>query len=363
MVLQQKQLHRRLLVLVCAGLWSLLLSISYASGQPVQLLRQSPKADSSHADSVKQPHPLSAEIHENWFFREMGFECSRTEPRTITKVIPGTQAFLNGLQPGDQLVGVQQHGATAFIDVRRGKNVYRATITSEPKPQSALQKSIVESSSEKTGRHSNQSNNELFLIADCDLSTTMDIITPTIHLTPLQWCKQQMAQLDSKSAESFPDNVTFITYSAGGYSMYEHCSIERVKQLWMQQNGGQIPQRSGDPLQDIVNSYLERHSPEDRKTHKLIVAIVSTEVATSAIPPPSTKAGGIGGLGHANATKHKLDLSDVSITVLQLGNDPRAIELDSNSYNFAVESIKYRPFSYISDDGLLPALSRIFQGE
>jgi hypothetical protein len=345
---------------VCIWLWASLCGINAAFADSVKLQPQVPKVDSSQATSAQAPRTLRAEIHESWLFRELGFECSSTAPRTITKVFPGTQASLKGLQPGDQLIDVQQHGATAFVDVRRGKNRYRATISSEPKPQPASQKPIVEHPSEK-----NKNDNELFLIADCSVYTisSSNVEYKNSEITPLEWCKQQMKLLDSTSADGFPVDLTFITYTGGGYSKYEHCSIEQVKQLWLEQSGSQCPQKSGDPLQDIINTYVDKHSPEERHRHKLIVAIVSTQVGSFYMPAPSQRASSIAA-SHANdATTHKLDPSDVSITVLRLGNDPRATLLNTDSFVFPEKSITYLPFSRISDDDLLPTLSRVFQAE
>jgi hypothetical protein len=365
MLFQNRQFQQHLVWLLCAWLWLFVWGAKPVSADSVHLQSQLPKVDSSQPNPAKVHRTLHAEVHEAWLFSEMGFECSSTQPKTITKVIPGTQAALNGLEPGDQLIGFQQHGGTALIDVRRGKNIYRATITSEPKPAASSVKPKAVDSSDKIGHQSTQSDNKLYLIAECSLWTTLGGLgISNSGPTPLQWCKQQMQQLDSETAKGFPNNITFIPYTSGGYSMYEHCSIEQVKKLWMAQNGGQAPQKHGDPLQDIINSYVTTYSPEERHKHKLIVAIISTQISTRDAPPPGAKAHWIASLHtDANATTQKLDPTDVSITLLQLGDDYRALQLDADAFGLPYQSIDYLPFSNLSEKGLLPVLSRVFQGK
>jgi hypothetical protein len=190
---------------------------------------------------------------------------------------------------------------------------------------------------------------------DCDRNDHKDLsgVTkqPEAMTSRWQWCKKQMSNLFSEAGDVLHGAVRVVLF-ASKCQVYPGVDQQAISSIFENNE----PKGGTDATQAVRNElddYFVRKARSGNNTRPLLIAIISDACADDP-----------GALRHviAKATKRMTSPDEVTISILQLGTDPRAEELfkglqnDAWSHRGRYNIVSITRFSDLSSMGLAGAL-------
>src|SRR5262249_49867664 len=160
-----------------------------------------------------------------------GYEVlSRAGKATISKVVPGSEAWARGLKEGDNVVGERKNGNSLSVTIERGGKVYQANLTTTAAAPAAPSTVTPSKTLPLVGGTTLQrqlkvlSDHNVYLIID--KSGSMATRDCAGGVSRWKWCADQTHNL-TEAASSYgclDDGITIVLFS-DAYTVYRNASV------------------------------------------------------------------------------------------------------------------------------------------
>lgn len=198
----------------------------------------------------------------------------------VSKVFPGSLAWLAGLKKDDRIVSMKETGNVTKLLIERSGKKYSASITDQSKQTLIAAKPVLDPlnvtapiKSQITDMNVLKKNEELLanhdVILIIDKSASMSGSLGSSGISKWDWCRNNAYDLATLS-QYFPRGIDVVLFD-DGYQYFRKLQGAQITRVFMDNrpSGGT---ELHEPLWDVLSSYFNRRGPG---TKPLIIAILS----------------------------------------------------------------------------------------